>query len=193
MLKRARPSFLRRYGADRRGAAAIEFALTLPVMLVMLFGEVEAGQLLTATRRADNAAASVGDIVARLGQMSDVQKSAVFAAANAVMAGAVPTAPDLRVSEVVVTASGVKKYQWSDSQGVSLPAHGYCETLSTTDAAKLSGMSLPAGSYVLLSELRYSWTSQLRYVLRSTIPIYYENVLNPRSSQVIRNAKAVCT
>lgn len=192
MLRPALADLLRRYHADRRGAAAIEFAIVLPVMLIMLFGEVEVGQLMTTTRRADNAAASVGDIVARFGSMDDTKKNAVFLAANAIMAGAVSTAPDLRISEVVVTASGVKKYQWSDAQGTSLPAHGYCDALNAMDATKLSGVNLPSGSYVLLSEVRYGWTSQLHYVLKSTIPIYYENVLNPRSSQVIRNTKAPC-
>ena len=186
MLKPPAPRRTRRFWADRRGAAALEFAIVFPVMLVMLFGEVELGQMLVANRRADNAASTVGDIVARLGQMNDLQQAAAFTAATTLMAGASTGAPDLRISEVGVTSSGTKKYWWSDAQGTSLPAHAACDTLNTKDAAKLSGVSLAAGSYVILSEIQYSWRSKLHYVMKTPVNLYYENVLNPRASQVIR-------
>ena len=191
MLRTPRPAH--RFWADRDGAAAVEFAIVLPVMLAMLFGEVEVGQMMVASRRADNAAATVGDIVARLPQMNDTQKLGAFAAANTIMAGAASSAPDLRISEVGVTANGVKRYWWSDAQGTSLAAHGHCDTLNTKDAAKLSGIALNAGGYVVLAEIQYSWKSQLQYVLKTPINLYYENVLNPRASEVRRVVGSVTT
>lgn len=192
MLSRPPPHITHRFWADRRGAAAIEFAIVFPVMLVMLFGEVELGQLMVATRRADNAASTVGDIVARLQQMDDTQKTGAFAAATAIMSGAASGPPDLRISEVYVTGAGAKKYVWSEAQGPSLAAHTTCSPLNTRDAAKLAGVILPAGSYVILSEIQYSWRSKLHYVMKTPVNLYYENVLNPRASQVLHGSVSTC-
>ena len=55
----------RRYRADKRGVAAIEFALILPIMFVMFVGAVELSQAITVDRRVTQAASSVADLVAR--------------------------------------------------------------------------------------------------------------------------------
>lgn len=48
MRKSANPLFLRRFRSNKDGAAAIEFAMILPVFLVMLFGTMEIGNILFA-------------------------------------------------------------------------------------------------------------------------------------------------
>ena len=42
----------------KKGLAAIEFAMVLPVMLVMLMGTIELSNLLTADRRTESVAAT---------------------------------------------------------------------------------------------------------------------------------------
>ena len=44
----ARASFLRRFGDDARGGAAVELGLTLPVFGMLLFGAIDASQLIGA-------------------------------------------------------------------------------------------------------------------------------------------------
>ena len=47
-----------------KGAAAVEFALILPVMLVVYLGTLEASTLITMDRKVQSVAGAVGDLVA---------------------------------------------------------------------------------------------------------------------------------
>lgn len=61
--KKFRPA-LARFSAERSGIAATEFALILPVMVLLFFGMLEASDLFTVNRRLANAANSLVDLAA---------------------------------------------------------------------------------------------------------------------------------
>jgi hypothetical protein len=72
----------RRPPEDRRsGVAALEFALMAPVMLVMLLGVAELARYIWLEIKLQNAAASVGDLIAR----SEAARAAEIDAALAVL------------------------------------------------------------------------------------------------------------
>ena len=62
------------------GVAAVEFALILPIIAVMMIGSVEMSQAVTVDRRTSQVASSVGDLVARVesgiteGEVLDIAK-----------------------------------------------------------------------------------------------------------------------
>ena len=60
---RAEP--LLKFASCRRGIAAIEFALILPLMALLFFGMLEASDLLTVKRKVANAANSLADLVSQ--------------------------------------------------------------------------------------------------------------------------------
>jgi Flp pilus assembly protein TadG len=55
----------RRFWRDRRGAAAVEFALIAPLLLGMYFMSVEAGSAIETKRKLSRAAALIGNIVSQ--------------------------------------------------------------------------------------------------------------------------------
>jgi Flp pilus assembly protein TadG len=57
--------FARRYRADKRGVAAVEFAFIVPIMFFMFMGAVELSQAITVDRRVTQAASSIADLAAR--------------------------------------------------------------------------------------------------------------------------------
>ncbi|MGE0697515.1 MAG: TadE/TadG family type IV pilus assembly protein [Hyphomicrobiaceae bacterium] len=56
---------LARIRRDQRGAAAVEFAMVVPIMFFLLVGAVEFSQALTVDRRVTQSASSTADLIAR--------------------------------------------------------------------------------------------------------------------------------
>ena len=56
------PRLLRRFARDRDGVVAVEFALILPVMIMLMFGMVELTDAVLAKRRVGMAASMLGDL-----------------------------------------------------------------------------------------------------------------------------------
>ena len=55
----------RHLARDSRGVAAVEFALLLPILLLLYFGVVELTQGVMTQQRANHVAATVGDLVSQ--------------------------------------------------------------------------------------------------------------------------------
>lgn len=59
------PDILSDFRSDKRGLAAVEFAMVLPIMTVLFFGMLEASDLFTVNRRLASATNALVDIVAK--------------------------------------------------------------------------------------------------------------------------------
>ncbi len=183
---------LRRFLRARDGAAAVEFAFTFPILLTLLFGMIEVGQLLVAKHRADNAGSSVGDIISRLSSLTSTQETDIFNAATDIMGSAAVRPPDLRVSEIFVMPNGSLRYIWSDAQGSSMPPFSHC---AAATLPQMSATVLTPGSYFVLSEVRYAWTSPFSFVLKNGVTLSSASVLSPRTGSVTRQnaSTTACT
>lgn len=106
-----------------KGLAAIEFAMVLPVMLVMLMGTIEVSNLLTAERRAENVAATLCDLVARDDSVTEAEISDIFFAAESVMADM-----DSSTLKMVITSvnesSGKAVVGWSRAKNAAADSKG---------------------------------------------------------------------
>ena len=188
---------LQRFARAQSGASAVEFAFTFPVLLIMLFGMIELGQLLVTQRRVENAGSSIGDVIARLDTLTTVKKTDIFAAASDIMGASATTAPDLRISQIIILPNGSGRYEWSDAQGTSLPAYAHCVPVTAPQVLQMqaSGAALAAGSHILTSEVRYVWSSPFSYVMKKPITVSAFSVLSPRVGSVLREGASTtaCT
>lgn len=57
--------FIRKFRSDRRGLAAVEFALVLSLLTTLVIGVLEVGMKLLAAQKAENLAATTADVVAQ--------------------------------------------------------------------------------------------------------------------------------
>lgn len=74
---------LKKLGLDTKGVVAVEFALILPVMVIMTLGVAEFSFFLMADRRAAIASQTVSDLISQgtdlnAGDMSDIYQGAQF-------------------------------------------------------------------------------------------------------------------
>ena len=73
---------LKAFGIDRRGVAAVEFALIAPVGMVMMLGTIELGRAVVTARRFNLVTAVISDLVAREATMNDTELAAIATAAT---------------------------------------------------------------------------------------------------------------
>jgi Flp pilus assembly protein TadG len=176
-------SLLTRFGRDRRGASAVEFALIAPFMLVLYFGLAELCQALIAERKTNHVAASVGDLVA---QSETVTKASgttatnlpdIYAIARSIMTPFDTTSLKIRVTSVTADAKGVPRVDWSNSYA------GF-PTLSKQAVVTLP-MTLAVGNSVIMADSSYTYTSPIGYVLPKAQDFKETFYLRPRRSDKV--------
>ena len=79
------PHALKRFCCNARGAAAVEFALLLPIMLIIWGGIVEIGNVHFAGRKVALSTQSIADLIAQERAVSDAGLANLAQAGNAVM------------------------------------------------------------------------------------------------------------
>jgi Flp pilus assembly protein TadG len=97
---RARPGVGLRLLSCRAGAVAVEFALALPVLILLTLASVELGRFVYLHQKMDRVATTISDLVARAETINESQLTDIFTAA-----GEVSDPFDLADSGVVIVSS----------------------------------------------------------------------------------------
>lgn len=170
-------AFIRRVGRDRRGVSAVEFALIVPVMMLMYFGLGELCEAMMAQRRCAHAISAIGDLATQSAALSSSDVSDIFSAASLIMAPFSTTPLKLRLTSVTMNSSNVAKVDWSCTQG---GASAY--TAGTTYTGLPANVLSASGDSVVVADGSYTWTSPAKYVLPNGLTFNEIFYLKPRKS-----------
>jgi len=96
-----------------RGVAAVEFALILPILLVLFLGSVELTNALTANRKVSQVASTVGDLVAQYRTLECATMTDIFKASSAIMTPYDDDGLVISVAGVEIDKDGDAKVKWS--------------------------------------------------------------------------------
>ena len=138
---------------DRRGVSAVEFALIVPVLILLYVGAVETGNALTIFRRTSAVASTAADLTAQVKQVSTADVQDIVAASSSILTPYPVTPLKIVISSVVADQNNIGKIAWSYANKGSGRA---------TDSA----YTVPAGltqsaSSVIVTEVTYSFTPLL--------------------------------
>ena len=167
----------KRFGKDRRGVAAVEFALIAPVMILLYCGLVELCQAVIAERKANHVASAIGDLVTQADTVSTSDLSDIFTIGNTIMSPFPTGSLQMRVTSITANASGTPKVDWSRSSGTMTPL-GVGATVTVP-------LTLNAGDSVVMAESAYQYTSVLQYVLPNALNYSEKYYLRPRRSNQV--------
>lgn len=134
---------------DKRGVAALEFALIAPIVLFMYVGVVEVGNLLTVQRRVESVVSTAADLTAQVKKVSDSDLSDISDASKSILAPYDTTQLKIVISSVVADASNNGKVAWSYSKNGSVRAVG--------SAYALPPGTTEANSSVIVAEVTYAY------------------------------------
>ncbi|WP_244443109.1 TadE/TadG family type IV pilus assembly protein [Bradyrhizobium sp. Ai1a-2] len=173
---------------DCRGVAAIEFALVVPIMLVLFFGTVEVGSLVAIQRKLALVARGASDLTSQsLDSVNTAAMQNVFAASGAIMLPYSLTPLTATVSEVFIDKNGIAKIQWSQSATVALVG-GFPEAAlkqsprKPKDTVTVPGGLLIPNTWLIWSEVSYDYTPIVGYVLKTKVTRKDESYTRPRQS-----------
>lgn len=176
-----RPSLLRRLIRDERGLSAVEFALILPIMVLLYCGLAEIMLSMMAERRASHAASAVGDLVAQsVSSVSSADVNQMLYVGVASMRPFPTTDLSMRVTSVQADVNAVPKVIWSKAQGPSLTKLNNGTTVTSFPANLLA-----ASDSVIMAEVKYSYANPLMKVIPRTLVFQDVFYLRPRRAAVI--------
>lgn len=168
---------------DRRGNAAVEFALVVPLMLTLFFGTVEFSSAVSAKRKVVLAARTLSDLVSQSSAVDDNDLSNFNLAATAILYP-FPTSPDLKMrvtSLYVDPTTKIGKPKWSKAWGAGLTA------LTGTDNVTLPPALQVGDTYLIYAEVQYKYVPAVGYMMAKTgVQLNDSTYTRPRQSLCTR-------
>lgn len=163
---------------DRRGVAAVEFALLMPVYLLLYLGGFEVSQAVAIYRKLSDTTVELANITSQYTTMSKTDVNSVEAASAQIMAPYSTSGVAIVVSEISTDASSHATVSWS------VPYNG--ATALTAGAAYTlpSGMITASTSYILV-KTTYTYTPSIGSAFIGSIPMTDQIYMLPRQSTSI--------
>lgn len=167
---------VRQWSCDTGGAAVVEFALILPVMLTLYVGSLEASLLITMDRKVQSVAGAVGDLVARSDEtVTGAQLTDYFQAASGIMAPNPVSSLKQVVTSVEVRANGTTRVDWSESFN-----GGTKRVKNDSFPLPQSIKDIALGKYIIIAEASAPFQPMLKIVFAADIPLYRQSFFMPR-------------
>jgi Flp pilus assembly protein TadG len=155
---------------DRSGVVAIEFALVLPIILIIFFGSYEAANLVLAYMKLEDAAETAADLVAQA-KINNVLQSTDFTnftnAVEQVLSPLPTSGSKLKIAYASVTYNtGSPVIDWHlEVNGAT--ALTIANISSSQNLAKLGSETSGSTDSVIVAYLTYAYTSSFSHVLAS--------------------------
>jgi len=158
------------------GIAATEFAMLLPVLVLLFFGLVESSTAMTVNRKVAIAANTLGDLVAQSEEIQESEVDDLFAGVMEIVRPHDPTGMVLRLVSVVLDEDGDPVVHWSrDNNGTEPYSEDQDYTKLSDDTIITSAASL------VIVEMTYTYRPSItKHILDTPIVFNRQTVRWPR-------------
>lgn len=150
--------------SDVRGLAATEFAMIVPLMLVMFFGTVEVSTGYAIDRKVTLVARTLSDLTSQSIVVATTDVTNFFAASYGIMWPYPSTPVTATITELYVDPkTSLGRVQWS--QGSVPRSTGSTLTIPSGLIATDSSGNVLSGQYLIFSEVSYLYKPTIGYVV----------------------------
>jgi Flp pilus assembly protein TadG len=155
--------------ADKSGIAAIEFAMIVPIMLLMFFGTLEFSSAVAVDRKVTLIARTLSDLTSQATSVADTDLTNFFTASISILTPYSPTPTKATISEIYVDSNKIAKIQWSKAATIASGATQATLATSARSAGDVvTGLVPPAllvkQTSLIFSEVRYLYVPTVGYV-----------------------------
>lgn len=174
---------LSRLRRDRRAVAAVEFALLLPLLLMLFIAGSEISLALTIYRKVGHTGATLGDLTSQDSAISTTEMTAILAASGAVM-----TPYDSTNLKIVISAVDLNgttyKVAWSAAQNDT------AWTAGATPPITIPTGLISSGQEIIVTQVKYTYTSMASTFMKdiwgsSSVTLSDLSYFRPRISTTI--------
>ncbi len=158
--------------ADSRAIAATEFAVIVPLMLVMFFGTIEFSSAVAIDRKVTITARALSDLTSQTSTttIDNTYLQNVFTASIATVTPYDATPVRATISEIYVDSNQIAKIQWSKAATITSGATSATLTNSARSAGDVVTSMVPSDllvkkTYLIVSEVSYLYTPSVGYVM----------------------------
>jgi Flp pilus assembly protein TadG len=144
--------------SDCRGLAAVEFAMVVPLMLVLFFGVVEFSTAVAVNRKVTMMTRTLSDLTSQNTSVTSTQLTNIFNAATGIMTPYPSSPVNAKISELYIDANLAVHVIWTATSGSSPPT----TPISVPTALKV------ASTYLIYSEVKYNYVPIIGYVMAKT-------------------------
>jgi Flp pilus assembly protein TadG len=188
---------VRKIAGETSGVAAVEFSVIVPIMLVMFFGMVEFSTGVAVDRKLTLVARTLSDLTSQSTAVNDVDLGNFGQAAKAILTPYSATTFQAAITELYVDPATHKaKAQWS--KGLTIDAGGNV-VLGPSNHSQGDVIVIPPaltvdGTYLILSEVKYTYTPAVGYVMaKAGINLSDLTYTRPRQSACVKYNTTTCT
>jgi Flp pilus assembly protein TadG len=180
-LRRATARLVR----DKRGVAAVEFAMVVPLMLVMFFGTVEFTSGVAVKRKVSMLTQSLADLVSRYQSVNDTDIANFNKIADAILTPYSATPLKATITELYIDPStGAARVQWS--KGDAARGVGTSAPVPADLIARDTSNKIKADQYFILTESSYLYVPAVGYVMaKAGITLSDKIYMKPRLSSCV--------
>jgi Flp pilus assembly protein TadG len=174
----------RRFIASTRGVAAIEFAMIMPVLMVIFLGSYDGGRAIAIYMKVRSATYTLDAITNQYTTIQSSDMQAIVGATSVVLAPYSSTPVVVVISQIKINTGGKATVSWSYA-------------LNGTPLAQGSTATIPAGlvasgntcgtypCYLIFGQVRYTYTPLFGFFGSGGITLADSLYVTPRSSACI--------
>jgi Flp pilus assembly protein TadG len=181
MIRRRLARLGERLRNDARGVAAVEFAITVPVLLLVYLGGFELSQAMATYRKVSDTTVELANVAAQYTTIGSTDATSIFSATSQIMSPFSTQNLSTVLTVVQTDSNSVATVYWSKtSTGAPGLPTGQVVTLPT-------GMASQSSCYVLV-QATYQYNPTIGSAFVGSIPMSDQIYMQPRSSPCITPA-----
>lgn len=170
----------RRLAASTRGVAAIEFALILPVLLLLFLASVDAGRAIAIYMKVRSATYTLDAITNQYTSIQSTDMTSIVGATSVVLTPYSSTPAVVTISQISVNSSSNATVSWSYSLNGTALTQG-----ATVTVPSALGTCNSYPCYLIYGQVSYSYSPLFGYFAKNAITLSDSLYVTPRSSECI--------
>jgi Flp pilus assembly protein TadG len=174
-------SQIRSFGNDAHGTALVEFAITLPILLLLYLGCVQVCEVVSVYRKATTTARALADLTSQNVEVTNGDIETIMSASSQIMAPYSNSQLQMVITHVSIDNAGVAKVTWSKPSANGAVADTVGSTYSLPSGAGVNNTSL------VIAKVNYRYLARIGGFLETDIPLADTIYMYPRSSTSIPN------